>query len=215
MSALRKMSARVQSRELTATEASVVLGMPKTQVNNLVDEVAQAGGARRGGGHRSVRKDDLFVILLAKELTQYQLKPALRQKAIKTALRSSSDRVDVPSTNLSVMVKPYRIKAEEGFATLEAAEASVSCDPEILQGEPCIAGTRVPVHTLAAIAKKNGNDAAQKTYSFLTVEQVQLAVLYAKANPRRGRPKAIAVSSTPKKSTKKVVRRSIRKKTRA
>jgi len=44
------------------------------------------------------------------------------------------------------------------------------------------------VHTVAGIAISSGADAAKITYKKLTKPQIELACLYAKAYPRRGRP---------------------------
>jgi uncharacterized protein (DUF433 family) len=65
-------------------------------------------------------------------------------------------------------------------------------DPEILSGTPVIRGTRIPVYSVAALF-----DAGTPTkellemYPRLTEAQVELASIYAKAVPQRGRPKRI------------------------
>ena len=62
-----------------------------------------------------------------------------------------------------------------------AAEApSVSMDPDILDGQPCIAGTRIPVHSvLRAIEHYGSLDAAVKCYPQLTIPQVKDALYFA------------------------------------
>ena len=66
-------------------------------------------------------------------------------------------------------------------------------DPEILSGTPVIKGTRVPVYDIAAaIDSGTAIDRILKSYPSLKDWQVELASVYAKAVPPRGRPKRVA-----------------------
>jgi len=56
----------------------------------------------------------------------------------------------------------------------------VSIDPDILDGQPCIAGTRIPVHSvLRAIEHYGSLEAAVKCYPHLTIPQVRDALYFA------------------------------------
>jgi len=56
----------------------------------------------------------------------------------------------------------------------------VSMDPDILDGQPCIAGTRIPVHAiLRAIEHYGSLEAAVKCYPHLTIPQVKDALYFA------------------------------------
>jgi uncharacterized protein (DUF433 family) len=73
---------------------------------------------------------------------------------------------------------------------LAEAESMVVEDPEILSGTPVIRGTRVPVHSVAALFDDGMSvEEILQVYPSLTELQVELASLYAKAVPQRGRPK--------------------------
>jgi uncharacterized protein (DUF433 family) len=72
---------------------------------------------------------------------------------------------------------------------LARAEALVLSHPEVLSGEPCIRGTRVPVYLIGALAHAHGVDRAHEMYPFLTEEQIELVALYVSEHPRKGRPK--------------------------
>jgi uncharacterized protein (DUF433 family) len=64
-------------------------------------------------------------------------------------------------------------------------------DPEVLGGAPVIRGTRVPVHDVAAsIAASAPIERVLAAYPSLDADKVELATLYAEANPLRGRPRA-------------------------
>ena len=83
-------------------------------------------------------------------------------------------------------------QVDERLRTLVAAENMVVEDPEILGGAPVIRGTRIPVHIIAAVVEAGTPmERVLKSYPSLTEVQVQLAVVYAKAVPQRGRPKPL------------------------
>jgi hypothetical protein len=60
---------------------------------------------------------------------------------------------------------------------------------------------------VAAIAEKRGIEEAHATYPFLKKQQVELATLYAKAHPRKGRPKKTAFPTEAKVVSQKVIQR--------
>ena len=70
-----------------------MLGLATSEVNNLIDEIAQLGVARAGRGTRTVEYRGLFAMLVAKELIHGQLKPAMRQQTLVQALRSKAKRI--------------------------------------------------------------------------------------------------------------------------
>lgn len=73
---------------------------------------------------------------------------------------------------------------------LAEAESMVIEDPEILSGTPVVRGTRVPVHSVAALlAEEIPAKEILQAYPSLTELQVELASIYARAVPQRGRPK--------------------------
>jgi uncharacterized protein (DUF433 family) len=73
---------------------------------------------------------------------------------------------------------------------LAAAEKMVVADPEIMGGTPVIRGTRVPVQIVAALYEAGTPmERILKSYPSLAESQVELASIYAKAVPQRGRPK--------------------------
>jgi uncharacterized protein (DUF433 family) len=63
-------------------------------------------------------------------------------------------------------------------------------DPGILSGTPVVKGTRVPVYDIAAFSNEGLSIAEiKKSFPSVSEENIELAILYAKAAPRRGRPK--------------------------
>ena len=63
-------------------------------------------------------------------------------------------------------------------------------DRKVLGGAPVYKGTRIAVHDIAAmLANGESWQDLKKAYPRLTRGQIELAPLYAKAHPRRGRPR--------------------------
>jgi uncharacterized protein (DUF433 family) len=201
---LRKIVAKLRNRRFSPSEAAAILDLTSTQINNLADEVSELGIVQTGVGKRSIEYRGLFAFLMANDLVQWQLAKHLRLSALTQALQKNTKRVE-PNAELSILVSGYRERAQRGVSALYEAEENVKVSNEIMQGEPCLRGTRVPVYVLAALAGKQGIEGARRAYSFLSDEQVARAILYAKAHPRKGRPKNTLITAAPTNVTKKVI----------
>ena len=69
------------------------------------------------------------------------------------------------------------------------AESRIVEDPDIRGGIPTIKGTRISPYEAAGMARADGIDSAMETYPSLSRDDFEMATLYAKAKPLRGRPK--------------------------
>lgn len=170
-----------------------MLGLSSAEVNNLIDELAQLGVARSRDRRRTVEQRGLFALKLCRDLIRWDVGPALRLKAIQAALDAPRKKsVGIDGTNISAMqVGNYRKEASDSIRELQRAESAVASTPGILRGEPCLKGTRIPIHWIAELVEADGAAEAKSTYPQLTERQIRLAHLYAMANPRRGRPRVI------------------------
>jgi uncharacterized protein (DUF433 family) len=75
------------------------------------------------------------------------------------------------------------------IATLATAKAMVVSDPEIRGGEPVIQGTRIGVYEVATMLKRGASkEDILSGYPTLKPEHLELALIYARAYPRRVRP---------------------------
>jgi uncharacterized protein (DUF433 family) len=74
--------------------------------------------------------------------------------------------------------------AEALQSRMDAARDLVVCDSEIIGGMPTIRRTRIPVYDVAALAASGEpRNEILDTYPSLNQERVELAMLYAEANP--------------------------------
>ena len=194
MVALRAIVAKLRNRKFTVAEAAAMTGISVQQVNNLLDEIVPLGLAHAGNRKRELEYRGLFILPLACDLAKAEIPPNLRKKALQAALESPKNKhITITGTNLLVRIDNYRVQVSYGLTQLYLAEESVSSSPEIMQGEPCIRGTRIPVYVVAKLANVHGAEEALATYSTLSKQQVADAQLFAVAKPRRGAPKKIAL----------------------
>lgn len=193
---LKTVAAKLANRHFTTSEVGAILGMHQTEVNNLIDEIGHLGVTRSGNGVRKVAYRGLFALLVARELVRCQLKPELRPATLAEARKAKGKRVAVPGTNLELLLDPLRKEINRGLRALYEAEAAVASKAGVMGGELCLKGTRVPVHLIGGIALAHGVDEAHATYPFLQQRQVELAQFFAKAHPRKGRPKRVALPTT-------------------
>jgi len=116
-----------------------------------------------------------------------------RQRVIMLASGHSSGK---KSTNivhdgfLTIDFAQFWTSVDKRLQRLNAARAQVSMDDLILGGTQVIRGTRVPVYDVAAsVAAGYPMERILSAYPSLNREQVELAALFAEANPQRGRPR--------------------------
>ncbi|MGH9342199.1 MAG: DUF433 domain-containing protein [Terriglobia bacterium] len=185
------MNAAIDS--LTPTEAAVVSGVSVRDVHRVIDEhilpesFYDTQEARAFKSHACVFI--AFYFGAADRLTSEE-----RQRAITLASRYSSNpnspmRI-VQDEFLTIDLAPFLKSVDERLLRLNAARAQVSVDDEILSGTPVIKGTRVPIYDVAAsVAAGIPMERILSSYPSLKREQVELAALFAEANPQRGRPR--------------------------
>ena len=93
---------------------------------------------------------------------------------------------DVITVHLSEPVRERVAEAEE-YATQR--ETHIESRPEILGGQPVIAGTRIPVHMIAKRLDTGDTiEALREDYPHVDPRAFEVAARYAKTHPRRGRP---------------------------
>jgi uncharacterized protein (DUF433 family) len=115
-----------------------------------------------------------------------------RQKMIALASKLPEDGTgakQIQDDFLTIDLSGFRREVDDRLDRLRAAQECVVSDPEILGGALVVRGTRVPVHHVAAsVAAGASMERILAAYPSLNREQIELASLYAEANPQRGRP---------------------------
>jgi uncharacterized protein (DUF433 family) len=173
---------------LSANEAASVTGVPLKQVHRIVDAGLLEGAVESRAGTRVIVGRGLLGLKLAHD-TADLLTPDGRRRLVKRLLQQPEAKT-VEENAVTVDVRPMETAIRRGLNVLEKAKKMVVIDKDVLAGTPCFKGTRIPVHDIAAmIANGDQKSAILKAYPQLTTGQIDLAVLYGEAYPRRGRPR--------------------------
>lgn len=190
----------VANREvLTPTEAAVVSAVSVRDVNRVIDEKILPERLYKIGRDRSRRFNvDACTFISFYFRSANQLTSDERMRTIAAASKhleeESTGQLEkewiIRQEFLSIDLAPFRRSVRQRLAKLSAARALVIEDPGILGGVPVIKGTRIPVYDVAAsVAAGFATARILAAYPGLTNEAVELAALYAEANPQRGRPR--------------------------
>jgi uncharacterized protein (DUF433 family) len=177
---------------LTPAEAAVVAGVSMRDVHRVIDEHILPESFYDIREARSFTSDACVFIAFYFEAAD-RLTSEERQRAIALASWHSSGRKSTKIVHdgfLTIDFTPFWTSVDKRLQRLNAARAQVSMNEEILGGTPIIRGTRVPVYDVAAsVAAGHPMERILSAYPSLNREQVELAALFAEANPRRGRPR--------------------------
>ncbi len=172
------------------TEAAYIVGQPVKAVQKAIDEGGVASRRVRQGRAvvRRLGEPELVYLRLLKDVSGTLL-PAAKRRLYRSLKEqrdgASAVRLGPVTVDVSQARRDVAARAEE----LRRARSLVVSDPDIRGGEPVLRGTRVPVHMLLELAKQGAPvEELIETYPWLAREQVEAALTYARAYPRRGRP---------------------------
>lgn len=198
MPALRRME-----RRFTVPEAAALLRQPQKYVNNAIArELAPLKLSKVEGKQRVVTSAGLFALELLRGIEKLFSREG-RRAILREALKlSSGDTVCVEKGSIVVNLAQYQESVKTAKAQLDEAERLIVRNSEILGGEPCVRGSRIPAYLVGALANKHGVVEAHATYPSLTRQTIELVALYVKANPRKGRPRQAELSK-PKTAAKR------------
>lgn len=173
----------------TPTEAAVLTQLSVKAVNNAIDRKAipTVAGNRAGYATRLLDLRALMSLTLERRLAD-RMVPEARREVFEAAAAAPNTRVSLEGGFLTIDLRELRRELARSLRTLRRAREAVISDPAIMGGEPVFRGTRVPVHTVAALIGQEQTEAELlQGYPRLTAEMVRLAPIYAAAYPLRGR----------------------------
>ena len=182
-----------ESPLFTPAEAAVLTRLSLKAVNNAIDKNLLPAVVRPGTSDSGRFVDQRGLLALALE---YRLAnrffPELRRRlfdALASAPRKAVLSVD--EGLVKVDLRQPRRDLAASLRALRRARSLVVTDPDILGGDPVFRGTRVPVHSIAAMLEQGSTEAdILKAYPRLTAQMVRLTPVFAQAYPIRGRPRS-------------------------
>jgi uncharacterized protein (DUF433 family) len=175
---------------LTRREAAEIGRVPL----NAIDKAIEQGvlKPRRRAGKPLLPAHEVALLVLLR-----QIDVALPSKA-KGRLRKWLARPQPQTVGAELALSDALRVAmtEDAVQTIERAESYarlrdryVERNPAVMGGEPVITGTRVPVRTIASLIEMGETrEVMREDYPHIPEEAYAVAVQWARANPRRGRP---------------------------
>ncbi|WOI08984.1 DUF433 domain-containing protein [Thalassospira lucentensis] len=188
-----------QTELLKPAEAAIVAGVSVRDVNRVIDEhiLPERITVRKRG--RFIRSNSCFLISFyfqsADDLTAEARRDAIskihsRFEKVWTHFPKQEDQPLIVETRyLRIDFQPFLQTSSERLAELQKIKNAIVVDAEILGGMPVYAGTRIPVHNVAASLREGATiDEVKEAYPSLSGELIRLAPLYADSHPIKGRP---------------------------
>lgn len=183
------------ARLYTPSQAAAISGVGIKAIHNAIDKrIISATRKPRGTAGRTPRAlsaDDLLRVKL-----WYAVGDALsteRRERLFAAIHEQPRARTVKADDLLIVdVAEARRQIAARTRDLEAAEAMVKSDKEVMGGEPVFKGTRIPVRLIATILA-DGADESEilEGYPALDARQLDLSRIWAAAYPSHGRPKSL------------------------
>lgn len=172
---------------LTLTEAGYVLNRSATALNKAVDTGVIRARQRKVGStvQRVLGPAEMRFLLLADRLDK-DLTPTGRRRLYEAIRHLSGDTRHVALGEIVLDLGKIDADLKTRLGRLDALRRWVETTGA--RGEPVIKGSKVPVHMVAALARSQSVAEIVEDCPSLSAEQVEAAIEYAKAYPKRGRP---------------------------
>lgn len=190
---MREKTIRSASGGVATAVASFITGLKKETIYRVTERGEIRPQIHRIGKttERRYRWADL-VYLRLRAVTKDALSSSGRKELYdELRARDESRTADPVPIAKAVMLDIEEVAAEVDklLAAVMGMEEWVSTNPDIRGGEPVVTGTRVPVYELASLLKAGASEAELlEAFPAVRPEAMTSALLWARLNPRRGRP---------------------------
>lgn len=178
---------------LTRNEIAEISGVSINAVDKALEQ--RVAKARRQRGRTLLAADEAAALALLSELPaglSIKLKREVRNWIVKRN-PASAEEFELSRALRIAMTKNAADVAKRAFDYVRLRDKYVEVDPGKMSGAPVIRGTRVPVRTLAQLIEGGeSRKTLSEDYPHIPEEAYDVAVLWAKGNPRRGRPAGLA-----------------------
>ncbi len=182
---------------LSTSEAAVAAGVSVRDINRVVDEQILPDSFYSVEKMRRFRVDACLLIAFyfstADRLTADARLRMIQSKFLHSPSWNGWEHWSIEDDLLTIHFDSLWKAVDLRLRDLLAARELVVEDEEILSGTPVIRGTRVPVHDVAAALNAGmSKERLLKVYPSLNEREVELAAIYVKAVPQRGRPRRLS-----------------------
>lgn len=183
------MEAKTASPLLTRNETAEISGVSVNAVNKALEQ--RIAKPRRARGRTLLASEEAAALALISEVPvrlSVKLKRELRNWIVDSNPERAAEFELSPAVRIAMTEYATEV-AERAAEYVRLRDKYVEVDPSKMGGTAVISGTRVPVRTLARLVEGGeSREALKEDYPHIPEEAYDLAVLWAKGNPRRGRP---------------------------
>jgi uncharacterized protein (DUF433 family) len=174
---------------LTRNEIAEISGVSINAVNKALEQ--RVAKPRRQRGRTLLAADEAAALALLSELPislSIKFKREVRNWIVKRN-PAEAEELELSHALRIAMTENAADVAKRAFDYVRLREKYIEADPKKMGGTPVIRGTRVPVRTLARLVEGGESRRALKEdYPHVPVEAYEVAALWARGNPQRGRP---------------------------
>lgn len=174
---------------LTRNEIAEISGVSLNAVNKALEQ--RVAKARRQRGRTLLAADEAAALALLSELPtglSIKFKREVRNWIVKRN-PAGAEEFELSRALRVAMTENAAEVAKRAFDYVRMREKYVEVDSGKMGGAPVIRGTRVPVRTLAQLVEGGeSREVLREDYPHIPEEAYGVAVLWARGNPRRGRP---------------------------
>ena len=182
---------------LSPAEIGAVTGAPMRAVYKTAEQRLPPGMVVRHGRQRWLTRWGAVCFAIDREMPRDVPLPVRRQLYAGILARQSAEPARFERGILSYIVDVRTVadRVDAELARYRDAMALIVEDEAVQGGAATFRGTRILVHQVAALlAQGAGAAELQEDYPRLTPAMVAAAPIYARAHPRRGRPRKPAWS---------------------
>lgn len=174
---------------LTRNEISEISGVSINAVNKALEQ--RVAKVWRQRGRTLLAADEAAALALLSELPiglSVKLKREVRNWIVKRN-PAEAEELELSRALRIAMTENAADVAKRAIDYVRLREKYLEVDPGKMGGAPVIRGTRVPVRTLAQLVEGGESyEVLKDEYPHIPEEAFDIAVLWARGNPRRGRP---------------------------
>ncbi len=174
-----------EARTFTVSEASYVLGLKPSEINRAVDKkVIKAVAAKGGPNRRRAFGTPELRFLRVDQQLQKTLTPEGRRQLYLAVSK-------MPPSVHSAKVGPVIVDFKEVDAELDRRInmlANIRNSVDLSGGDALIKGTKISAYQIAALGAAHSVNEIIADYPSLSRAQVESAIEYSRAYPKKGRP---------------------------
>jgi uncharacterized protein (DUF433 family) len=175
---------------LTRREAAEIGRLPLNSIEKAIEQ--QVLKPVRADHKQLLPSHEVALLVLLRQLP-VQLPVAVKKRTRNWFIRLGRDVVGAElELSPALTIRGTRevadvLRRAEEYARLR--DKHIEINPKVMGGEPVIRGTRVPVRSLAELIERGERrDVLREDFPQVPEQAYELAVRWARANPRRGRP---------------------------